>query len=144
MSLAEVHAAINDFPVALLLASVAFDLAAGTGGQHRHSLQAAAWWCLNVGAAAAILAAISGLVAASRIDVTPSLSRPFQAHRAIAIVVALLFSGLAGWRWWRKNQLTLPEQQSYIMAAVVGALALIWAARLGGTLVFQHGIGVAR
>ena len=140
MSLAELHAALNDFPVALLVASVGFDLAAS--GPRRASLQSAAYWSLIAGAAAAILAVVTGLIAATRVESKPALDQILQTHRALGIALALLFAGLAAWRIWRKNTFSVPEQQSYIMAAVVGALILLWTAHLGGTMVFRQGAGV--
>ena len=141
MSLAEWHSALNDFPVALLVASVAFDFAAT--GPRRDALRAAAYWSLVTGAGAAVLAVISGFVAAYQVDQTPAFAQILLTHRLLGVAIAVVFSALAAWRVWRRNVFSEPEQQSYIMAALVGALVLLWSAHLGGTLVFHHRVGVA-
>jgi len=140
VSLAQWHSALNDFPVALLVASVAFDLAAS--GPRRASLQSAAYWSLVAGAGAAILAAISGLITAYSVEPTPAFLQTLQTHRVLGLTITALFAALAGWRIWRKNVFSVAEQQSYIMAALVGALVLLWTAHLGGTMVYRHGVGV--
>ncbi|MSR07235.1 MAG: DUF2231 domain-containing protein [Gemmatimonadetes bacterium] len=140
MSLAQLHSALNDFPVALLVASVAFDLAAS--GPRRPALQAAAYWSLLAGAGTAIVTAVSGLVAGYFVEPEPAFRQTLLTHRVLGLAIAVVFSALAGWRLWRKNVFGVEEQQSYIVAALVGALAVLWAAHLGGIMVFEHGVGV--
>jgi uncharacterized membrane protein len=134
------HAALNDFPVALLTASVAFDLLASGG--RREAMRAAAYWTLLAGAAAAVLAAVAGLLAARAVEPSPVVDRLLQTHRLAGLALGLVFAGLAGWRAWRKNRFSEPERQSYIMVALVGALALLWTSQVGGNLVFRHAAGI--
>ena len=140
MSLAEWHAALNDFPPALLLASVVFDLAGAA--KHRETLKAAGYWSLVAGSASAIVAMISGLLAEQRVDRTAAVDRLIETHETLGITLTILFVGLAAWRVWRRNHFSAPEQQSYTVTAVVGVLALLWTAHLGGIMVYRHAAGI--
>ena len=137
---AEWHAALNDFPVVLILASVAFDL--WGAAKKRDSLGWAAYWCLGAGAATSILAVVSGLLIEDGIEKTPDVSRLTESHETLGLSLGALFIALATWRVWRKNAFSAAERQSYIMAAAVGALALVWQSHLGGTMVYRHAAGI--
>ena len=140
MSIAEWHAALNDFPPALLLASVVFDLVGAA--KSRDTLKAAGYWCLVAGAGMATVAVVSGLLAEDAVEKTAAVDRMIDTHEMLAISVTVLFVGLAAWRIWRRNRFSVQEQQSYTMASVVGMLVLLWAAHLGGTMVYRHAAGI--
>ncbi len=140
MTLAELHAALNDFPPALLVASVVFDL--WGAAKARETLVSAGYWCLNTGAAMSVLALASGLMAEDRLEQTPVVHRLVENHETLGIGLTVLFVGLAAWRIWRKNVFSQPEQQSYTMAALTGALGMLWLAHLGGTMVYRHAAGI--
>jgi len=76
------------------------------------------------------------------VEQTPEVHRLLETHEVIGIVLALIYLALAGWRLWRRNRFSVPEQQSYTMTSVVAALALLWTAHLGGTMVFEHAAGI--
>jgi uncharacterized membrane protein len=139
-TVAQWHAALNDFPSILLLLSVAFDLAGGA--TKRESLKAAAFWTLVIGAAGAILALVSGLIAEEAIEHTERMEQIIERHELLAISLTVLFVGLAGWRIWRRGNLGPAERPVYLMVAGVGAIFLLWTAHLGGTIVFEHGGGI--
>jgi uncharacterized membrane protein len=136
----EWHAALNDFPMVLVLSSVVFDLW-GTA-KNRESLSWAGYWCVIAGAAMGILAAVSGLLIEEGIEQTAEVSRLIEIHETLGLSLTGLFIGLAGWRIWRKNVFSAVERQSYTMASVVGTLALIWQSHLGGTMVYRHAAGI--
>ncbi len=75
-------------------------------------------------------------------DQTRALDRVVEMHEVMGLGLAVLFAGLAAWRIWRRNAFGAEEQQSYIVAALAGALVLLWAAHLGGTMVYRFGAGV--
>ncbi len=139
MTIPELHAALNDFPLVLLLASVVFDLF-GTSGKNEGMV--AAYFCVVSAAGSAILALVSGLLAERSIEQSPALHQLVENHETLGIGLTLTVVGLAAWRLWRRNRFTPPEQQSYIMIAVTASLAMIWLAHLGGNMVFDHGAGV--
>ena len=137
---AEWHAALNDLPPALLLASVIFDwLGSAT---KRDSLKAAGFWALVAGVAGAAVAVTSGLLAEGSIEHGETVHRVMERHETWAIAVGVGFALLAAWRIWRKGVLGPQERPTSLLAATVGALGIIYVAHLGGTIVFRHAGGV--
>ena len=137
---AEVHSAINDLPVALLLMSVVFDISGSWA--KRESLKAAGFWCLVAGAAGAVLALISGLRAEASIEHGGTVHMVMERHKTMAIAVTVMFVALAGWRIWRRGRMGPQERPTYLAAATMSALILFWGAHLGGTIVYRHGGGI--
>lgn len=137
---AEWHAAINDLPPALLLASVLFDLLGSA--TRRDGLKVAGFWTLIAGAIGAVAAVISGLIAEESIEHGEAVHRAMETHETLALSVAGLFVLLAAWRVWRRDNFRPAERAPYLVAATVGALGIIWVAHLGGTVVFRHGGGI--
>jgi uncharacterized membrane protein len=140
LSGAEWHAALNDFPPALLVASLVFDL--WGRAKSRESLVSAGYWCLVAGAATSVLALVSGLIVERWVEPTPAVHQLIETHETLGIAVTIVFAALAAWRIWRKNQFSQQEQQSYTMTALAGTLAILWQAHLGGTLVYRHAAGI--
>lgn len=137
---AEWHAALNDFPPALLLASVIFDwLGSAT---RRDSLKAAGFWALVAGVAGAAFAVATGLRAEGSIEHGETVHLVMERHETWAIAVSVGFALLAAWRIWRKGVLGRQERPTYLFAATVGALGIIYVAHLGGTVVFRHAGGI--
>ncbi len=137
---AEWHAALNDLPPALFLASVIFDwLGSAT---KRDSLKAAGFWALIGGVAGAAAAVTSGLLAEGRIEHGETVHVIMERHETWAIAVSVTFALLAAWRIWRKGVLGPQERPTYLFAATIGALGIIYTAHLGGTMVYRHGAGV--
>lgn len=137
---AEWHAALNDLPPALLLASVVFDWL-GTAIK-RDSLKAAGFWALVAGVIGAVLAVATGLRAEGSIERGGTVHRVMEQHETWAIAVSVAFALLAAWRIWRKGLLRPQERPTYLFAATVGALGIVYVAHLGGTMVFRHAGGV--
>src|SRR3990172_12954800 len=136
---AEWHAALNDLPPALLLASVIFDwLGRAKKGER---LKAAGFWALVAGVAGAAFAVTSGLLAEGSIEHGETVHRVMERHETWAIAVGVGFALLAAWRIWRKGVLGPQERPTYLLAATAGALGIIYVAHLGGTIVFRHAGG---
>lgn len=140
MTLAELHAALNDFPPALIVASVVFDL--WGAAKKRDEFSTVAYWCLLGGAAMGVLAVVTGLLAEDQVQQTAVTHQIIENHETLGIGLEVLFVGLAGWRIWRKNAFSATERQSYTMISLTGALAILWLSHLGGTLVYRHAAGV--
>lgn len=137
---AQWHAALNDFPSILFIVALAFDLVGEA--TRRESLKAAGFWTLAVGAGGTVVALVSGLIAEESIEHGGAAHLVMERHETLAISVTVLFVLLAAWRIWRKNNLGPKERPSYYVIHVVGVLAVLWTAHLGGTLVFEYGGGV--
>src|SRR5437868_15451247 len=121
------HAALNDLPVALLLASVVFDLAGAV--LRKESLKAAGYWSLIGGVSGGGLAAITGLMAEGRLPPHAEASHAaMETHQTFAIVVVVFFAILAIWRTARRGMLGKQEQTIFTTAGVIGAGLLIFTA----------------
>ncbi len=137
---AEWHAALNDLPPVLFVMSVVFDwLGSAT---KRDSLKAAGFWSLVAGVAGAAAAIVSGLVAEDTIEHGETVHQIMGRHETWAISVSVAFALLAAWRIWRKGVLGPRERPTYLVAATIAALGILYTAHLGGTMVFRHGAGV--
>ena len=137
---AELHAALNDLPVVLLIFSLFFEVAGNL--TKRDSLRAAGFWTLVAGAGGALLALISGLRAEDTIEHGGSVHLVLERHETLAITVTVVFGLLAVWRVLRRRGMGSRERPAYMAALVVSSLLLFWTAHVGGTIVFRHGGGV--
>jgi uncharacterized membrane protein len=137
---AELHSALNDLPVILLIASVAFDLLGSA--TKRDSLKAAGFWTIVGAGIGALVALITGLRAEDSIEHGGSVHLVMERHQTLAISATVLIIALAAWRIWRKGQLRSQERPVYLTITSVGALAIIWVAHLGGTIVYRYGGGI--
>lgn len=134
------HAALNDLPAALLLLAVIFDLLGAV--MKRDSLKAAGTWTLIAGVLGGGLAVVSGLLAEKGVEHSDRAHAVLETHETLAFIVLILFGVLLAWRLVRRGVLSDREQPVAITAGVIGVALLIFTARLGGTLVFDHGLGI--
>ncbi len=139
-SFAELHAALNDLPVVLLLVSILFDVVGGA--TKRESLQTAGFWTMMTGAGGILLALVSGLRAEGTIEHGGSVHLVMERHETLAITTTVLFLALALWRLVRHRGMTTTERPVYLMVGTLGVLFLFWTAHVGGTIVFRHGGGI--
>lgn len=137
---AELHSALNDLPVILLIAAIAFDLL-GTATK-RDSLKAAGFWALVGAGMGALVATVTGLRAADSIEHGGAVHLVMERHKTLAISATVLIVALATWRIWRKGLLRPQERSVHLTIVGVAALAIIWVAHLGGTIVYRFGGGI--
>ena len=133
------HAALNDLPTALLLAAVLFDLLGAS--LKRESLRAAGFWCLVAGVIGGGLAAIAGELAEGVAPHDEAGHEIMETHETFALVVLGLFTLLLLWRIVRRI-IGRQEQTIFTTAGVIGLGLLVFTAKLGGSLVFQHAVGI--
>jgi uncharacterized membrane protein len=136
----ELHAALNDLPAVLLLMSVVFDLLAAL--IRRESLRAVGFWTLMVGVVGTGAAVGAGLMAEERIDHSDRAHAIMETHETLAIIVLVLFGLLALWRLARRGVWGAREQPIALTAGVIGVALMVYTAKLGGDLVFDHALGV--
>ena len=135
-----IHAALNDLPPALLLASVLFDLLGAF--LKRDSLKAAGFWTLVTGVLGTGGAIISGLLAEDATPHSAEAHAVMETHETLAFIVLSLFAVLAIWRLVRKGVWSEKEQPIALTAGVIGVALMTFTAMLGGKLVFEHGVGI--
>ena len=141
--MAALHPAILPFATGLLLFAALLD-AAGTVVR-RQSLASASHWNLLGGTVAAIVAVVTGWIALGALDPSPGPGPAalLNLHRALGIIVVLVFAPLAGWRLALKGARPVRGQTLYLTLLFVGAAALLGATALGEVAVYQHGVGVS-
>ena len=138
---ARAHAALNDLPAALLLLTVVFDLLGAA--LKRDSLKAAGFWTLIAGVLGTGAAVLAGELASDRVEHSDRAHAIMETHETLAIIVLVLFAVLALWRILRRGILGPREQPVYLTAGVIGVALLVYTARLGGELMFDHGLGIS-
>jgi len=129
------HVVLTDVPVGSWTATVALDaVAALSSGQTSTSMDKAADATLVVGLIGAVGAAITGMNDWSEIE-KPAPRRIGLVHAALNIAATGLFvgSGIARTRRARVTGRSL---------AALGYLMVSLSAHLGGSLIYEHGIGV--
>ncbi|HEY2825490.1 MAG TPA: DUF2231 domain-containing protein [Gemmatimonadales bacterium] len=137
---AEAHAALNDLPPVLFVASVLFDVLGVA--LRRDSFKAAGFWTLILGSVGSVGAVITGEMAEDTIEHGESIHEAMGRHETLAITVAVLFGVLALWRIWRRGTLGPRERVPYLVLGVLGAGLVTYVAHLGGNIVFRLGGGI--
>lgn len=133
------HAALNDLPSALLVFALLFEVGALITG--RESLRAAGFWTLVAGVAGMAAAAGAGLMAEGRVAHDDVAHEVMNRHKLLAIIALVLFTVLLAWRLIRRSAARL-ERIAWAGGAAIAVALLVLASQLGGTLVFEHALGV--
>ena len=134
------HAALNDFPAALLLVTVLFDLAAWR--TKRASLQAAAIWTLWAGVLGGWAAVLAGLQAEDVIEHGGAIHDLMETHETLALVTMGIFSAVLAYKLIRRARLSGVEEAALRLLSVAGLVGIVWTGRIGGKLVFDHAAGI--
>lgn len=137
---AEFHAAINDLPAALFVATIAFSLAGALF--NRQSLRDAAFWCLVATSVGAVLAVISGLRAESVIEHGSAMHRSIERHQTLALLFTVTVVGLTAWRVVKRGSLGPKGSKAFVAISALALLTLLWVGSVGGRIVYQHGGGL--
>ena len=134
------HAMINDFPPALLVVGVAFELAYLF--TKRDSLRSAAYWSLIVGAVMTGVTIATGLRAENAIQHGEAIHEIMETHERLAWITAGFFGVVALWRLLREKKMGLGERWTVALIGVVGLGFLVATGREGGEMVFDHAAGM--
>jgi uncharacterized membrane protein len=134
------HALLNDFPIALLVTAVFFDLMALA--TRRVALRQVGFSLLLVGALGAVAAVVSGLQAEEHIDHGEAVHRVMGTHEQFALISLGVFGALALWRLFRERRMGALERTATVIASLAGAGVLFATGLYGGRLVFEHAAGI--
>lgn len=135
------HAALNDFPAALLMVAVLFEIAGLV--IKRPSLRAASFWTLLAGTAGTIAAVVAGFMAEDLIDHDDIGHLVMQRHKTLGLITLGVFAALALWRVARRRSERRGEHAAWCVVGAGGVALLIVTAQLGGSLMFDHGMGIS-
>jgi uncharacterized membrane protein len=134
-----VHPLFVHFPIALLLTALALEVAWWIA--KRDWLRNSATVTLTLGAAGAVAAAITGMMAGRAVGEADAAHAVVESHESFAVTVAALAVALAAvrlLRWDRGGMRWL-----FLVLLVALGVLLAWAAHLGGRLVYEFGVGAS-
>jgi len=134
------HALLNDFPAALLVASVFFDLAAATG--KRESLRWAGIWTLWAGVIGGWAAVVAGELAKNSIDHGEAIHEVMMQHERQALVTMSIFTAVLVWKMYRRFALPMTEEWVMRVLSIFGVVGVLYTGAAGGKLMFEHAAGV--
>lgn len=135
------HAVINDFPPALLVVGVLFEVAYLL--TKRESLRSASYWSLVIGAVTTAAALFSGLRAEDAIEHGQAIHEIMKAHERFAWITLAIFSVVAAWRVRREATMGRGERWAAVLVGTVGLAFVVATGREGGELVFDHAAGMS-
>jgi uncharacterized membrane protein len=134
------HAAVNDFPAALLFVTVLFDI--GAWVTKRDSLKAAALWTLWAGVIGGWVAVLAGLNAEKAIEHGEAIHELMETHETLALTTMGIFTAVLVWKLFRRSKLTGAEEAGLRVLSVAGFVTVVWTGVLGGKLMFEHAAGI--
>ncbi len=134
------HAALNDLPAALLLVSVLFDV--GAWISKRASLKATALWTLWAGVIGGWAAVVAGELASDVIEHGEAIHDLMETHETLALSTMAVFTLVLVFKLLRRARLSAAEELLLRGLSIVGLVGLIWTARIGGKLMFDHAAGI--
>ena len=131
------------FALAFALAGALTEAAGILGGRDR--LERFGSTLLLLGTGAVVLAVATGYLAA---NTAPGLleevpSKALERHERLALIGAGSLLLLVVWKAFGGGRIAGAQRTPYALALLVTAALLLWAALLGGTLVYELGVGVA-
>lgn len=135
MRLPELHAALVHFPLTLLPASFAFDLAGWLTGNR--TLMRAGATLMPIATGAAAMAGTAGLVAQEAAEVPEGAHDLLATHRNLNLGLV----GIAGLLSVLRARRIEPSA-GYLLAGLASVAVMQYTAYLGGRMVYEHGVGV--
>jgi uncharacterized membrane protein len=134
------HPMLVHFPIALLFASVLFDVASVT--LTRDSLREGACWLLGLGLLGGIAGAITGGQAEDVAEKAGVAKALIETHETLAYVTLGIMAILFLSRLLLRNCFSTRTRAAYLVVEIVGLVAVSATGHTGGNLVYEHGAGV--
>ena len=135
------HPAIVHFPIALMFAAGALYLA---GFLRKTDILLKAAFAMHIaGLVFGVVAILTGDYAEGQLIQNTTIHAIAELHETLAMVAIWAFALLAVWAYVRHSSQKKAEKIAFIvlLLGVIGVTG--YAAHLGGTMVYQHGAGVA-
>jgi len=134
------HPLIVHFPIAFLTGFFLLELIGVALRQP--GLRHAASWMLYLGALGAIAAAAAGLIAEDTVPHGSAVHDIMEWHERLGLTIAGLSSALAVWRFLARERFSAMAEALHLFAGAIILTSIVFAADLGGLMVYQHGVGV--
>ena len=134
------HALLNDFPAALLITAVLFDLIGLA--TRRPGFRQAGFWTMLAGGIGGAVAVLSGLQAEEHIAHGDAVHRVMKTHEQLGLITLGIFGVLVLWRIVREKRMASGERVASIVFSLAGVAVLVATGLYGGRLVFEHAAGI--
>ena len=134
------HPMLVHFPIALLFASVLFDVA--SKALTCDSLREAALWLLGLGLLGGIVAAIAGGQAEGVAEKAGVAEALIETHETLAYLTLGIMAMLLLSRLLLRNRFSTRALAAYLVVATIELVAVSATSHTGGNLVYEHGVGV--
>jgi uncharacterized membrane protein len=134
------HPMLVHFPIALLFASVLFDVVSRVFD--RDSLREGALWLLGGGLLSGVAGAIAGGMAEHAAEQAGIAESLIETHETLAYITLAIMALLFLSRLLLHNRFTMRAFAAYLVVAMVGLVGVSATGHTGGTLVYHHGAGV--
>lgn len=138
-----VHPMFVHFPIALFTVALGADVL----GRWRPGPEArtVGFWCVVLAVLGAAAAVAAGLVDMYRADLADATHRFVHLHRDSGLILLAALALLAFWRWriWRRPSASAGVSSSYLAAAGVVFVLVLFQGWFGGELVYGLGAGVS-
>lgn len=138
------HPMFVHFPIALLSASVVFDLAAEKWKPEK--LRIASLYTLLLGLAGALVAVITGVMAEESVEQSGAPKQVLdvlEMHEGLGFTTFWIFAGLLGVRAVMSLNWIKERRRIVLALGLAGVAVLFVASYFGGSLVYEFGVGVA-
>src|SRR2546425_10856612 len=137
------HPIIVHVPMAMWPGALVFDLLSqwNIGG---NAMVRLSFYAILFGLVASLLAVPTGLLDWSGIKKEKPAWKIGLYHMALNLIVALLFAVNLGLRCWQTFRDATAVAGAPLLLSAIGTVLLIGSAYLGGMMVYQYGISVAR
>jgi uncharacterized membrane protein len=138
--LAKLHPLAVHFPIALLLTALAAEWV--WLWRKLPLWRDMAFWLLLLGTAGSFIAAITGGWAEDAAQVSNEVHEIIERHETVGYIMAWVYAVLLVWKLLRRQYMQHTENAAFAGALSLAAGLLIFTAYLGGTLVYDHAVGV--
>ena len=135
-----IHPILVHFPIALLTASVIFDMLALRW--RSDSFRDASFYTLIGGVGGALLSVISGNIEKESLKQSFLLDEVLQQHEVLGIATLWIFIGLLVVRLLMRRGKLKERPPVYVALGAFGIVVLTVAGYFGGSLVYEFGAGV--
>lgn len=136
-----IHPLFVHFPIALLSIFFLIDLTASV--KKKPDWRRVASWFLYLGALFAGLTVLAGFSAASTVVHGEDVHEIMETHEHFGVAIFSLASVLSLWRLLSKGNLTGGANYLYLILAGLMSVLIVFAADLGGLMVYKNGVAVA-
>lgn len=135
-----IHPLLVHFPIALLSLFFLLDFCASI--LQKPDWRGAAGWFLYLGALFAGLTMLAGFHAADTVAHGENVHEIMETHEHLGVTIFSLASLLSVWRWFGKLPLRGLTNYIYLFFAGCLCVLLVFAADLGGLMVYHYGVSV--